>query len=266
MSFCTSLRRRSSFASIVPLLTAPTGLAVKESLLESHDIAVPIPDFPKPIPNTKSNRVLRLLLISPNNMSEDKLPTTIARIQHFMALTGGLDVAIILSLSASKPFSSAKDLMNDSQVDNMDGVNSYSRLQAELMTRPELTWVPILPLAKLDGIVELVKTHVQAISRPKPKPSSAVRPLDMLAHCSPDRPLPPLAVNLASDVFSSLKHVCQDALAHQRNSSNQDSGEIASSDDSLQSHESPFSVLAEQLNKDIVESMIEFWTGDWALD
>ncbi|CAD0092779.1 unnamed protein product [Aureobasidium vineae] len=199
-------------------------------------------------------------------MSEHRLPATIARIQHFVALTGGLDVAIILSLSASNPFSSAKDLMNNRRIDDMEGVRSYALLQAEIMTRPELAWVPILPLAKLDDIVKLVKTYVQSISRPKPKPSSAVRPLDMLAHCSPDRPLPTLAVNLASDVFSSLRDVVQNALTHQTSSFLHDSGEIASSDDSLQSHQSPFGVLAEQLDKDIVESMIEFWLEDWAIE
>jgi len=126
--------------------------------------------------------------------------------------------------------------------------------------------VPILPLAKLDGIVELIKTHVQSISRPKPKPSSAVRPLDMLAHCSPDLPLPPLAVNLASDVFPSLSHVARAALARRANSSNHDSGVITSSDDSLQSDRSEFSVLAEQLDSGVIENMVDFWAEDWAIE
>lgn len=199
-------------------------------------------------------------------MSEERLPATIARIQHFIALTGGLDVAIVLSLSTSKPFSSAKDLLNTPQVDGMDGLRSYALLQAQFLTRPELAWVPILPLAKLDGIVELIKTHAQSISRPKPKHSSAVRPLDMLAHCSPDLPLPPLAVNLTSDVFSSLSHVAQAALARRAHSSMHDSGGVTSSDDSLQSDRSGFSVLAQQLDPEVVENMVDFWAEDWAIE
>ncbi|KAG9590358.1 hypothetical protein KCU77_g9810, partial [Aureobasidium melanogenum] len=265
--FCTSLRRRSSFASVVPLLIAPSGLATKESLLESHDIALPIPDFPKTVPKTKSKRTLRLLLLSPNNMSEERLPDTIARIQHFVALTGGLDVAIILSLSASKPFSSAKTLLNATEIGGMDGVHSYARLQAELMTRTELAWVPILPLAKLDGIVELIKSHAQSISRPKSKPSSALRPVDMLAHCTDDPPLPSLAINLATDAFSSLSNIAQAAVNHDTSSSSlHDFRGAASSDDALQSHPGPFSVLEQRLGLDILANMVDFWVTEWAIE
>ncbi|KAI4833671.1 hypothetical protein E4T44_09295 [Aureobasidium sp. EXF-8845] len=263
--FCTSLRRRSSFASIVPLLVSPSGFAVKESSLESHDIALPLVEFPRTNTVTKSKRSLRLLLLSPNNMSEERLSATIERIQHFIALTGGLDVAIVLSLSTSKPFSPAKDLLHAPEVDDMDGLRSYALLQAQFMTRPELAWVPILPLTKLDGIVELIKTHAQSISRPKPKPSSAIRPLDMLAHCSCD-PLPPLAVNLASDVFSSLSDVAQAALAHHGDPTVHDSGGVTSSDDSLRSDRYGFTVLEEQLDTKVIESMVDFWAGDWSVD
>jgi hypothetical protein len=201
-------------------------------------------------------------------MSEERLPATIARIQHFVALTGGLDVAIILSLSTSKPFSSAKNLLNAPQVDGMDGLRSYALLQAQFMTRPELSWVPILPLAKLDGIVDLIKTHAQSISRPKPKPSSAARPLDMLAYCSPDPrvPLPPLAVNLASDVFPSLSHVAQAALTRRANSDIHDSGGVSSSDDSMQSDWCGFSVLAEQLDTEVIKAMVDFWVEDYEVE
>jgi hypothetical protein len=236
-----------------------------ESSLESHDIALPLVEFPKTHNANKSKRALRLLLLSPNNMSEERLPATIARIQHFIALTGGLDVAIVMSLSTSKPFSSAKDLLNAPEVDNMEGLRSYTLLQAEFVTRPELAWVPILPLAKLDGIVELIKTHAQSISRPKPKPSSAIRPLDMLAHCACD-PLPPLAVNLASDVFSSLSDVAQAALTHHGDPAVHDSGGFTSSDDSLQSDPCGFNVLEEQLDADVIKNMVQFWAGDWSVD
>ncbi|KAK6004111.1 hypothetical protein QM012_008961 [Aureobasidium pullulans] len=264
--FCTSLRRRSSFASVVPLLAAPSGLAVKESMLETHDIAIPIPEFPKAAPDTKSKRMLRLLLLSPNSMSEEQLPATIARIQHFVILTGGLDVAIVMSLSVSKPFSSAKDLLVASELDDMNGIQSYARLQAELLTKTELTWVPILPLVKLDGIVELIKIHAQSISRPKPKPSSAVRPMDMLAHCTTDPPLSSLAINLASDTFPCLSNVAQAALDHDPNPSLHDSGEFSWSDDSTQSHPGQFKVLDEQLGPEIVGNMIDFWIMEWAIE
>ncbi|THX40120.1 hypothetical protein D6D10_03733 [Aureobasidium pullulans] len=263
--FCTTLRRRSSFASVIPSLIAPSGLAIKESQLETHDIALPLPDFPKITHDSKPKRTLRLLLLSPNNMSETKLPGTLSRIQHFVSLTGGLDVAIVMSLSASKPFSSARDLLNATQADEMDGIRSYALLQAEFMTRSELSWIPILPLAKLDGLVGVVKTHAQSISRPRPKPSSAVRPLDMLAHCTPDLPLPSLAVDLTSDIFTSLGHVAQAALAHRALSTPESEG-LFSSDDVLQSSRSAFGVLTGQVDKNVIESMIEFWVEDWAIE
>lgn len=200
-------------------------------------------------------------------MSEERLPATIERIQHFVALTGGLDVAIILSLSATKPFASARTLLNASEIDSIDGIHSYARLQAEMMTRTELTWVPILPLTKLDDIVELIKTHAQSISRPKPKPSSALRPVDMLAHCTTDPPLPSLAVNLATDAFSSLSNVAQAAMTHNTSlSSLHDFGGVASSDDSLQSHPGPSSMLEEQLGPEVVANMVDFWVTEWAIE
>jgi hypothetical protein len=227
---------------------------------------LPLVEFPKTNNVTNPKRLLRLLLLSPNNMSEERLSATIERTQHFIALTGGLDVAIVLSLSTSKPFSSAKDLLSAPELEGMEGLRSYALLQAQFMTRSELAWVPILPLAKLDGIVELIKTHAQSISRPKPKPSSAIRPLDMLAHCSYDPPLPPLAVNLASDVFSSLRDVAQAALAHYEDPAVHDSGGITSSDDSLRSDRYGFTVLKEQLDTEVIKSMVDFWVGDWSVD
>jgi hypothetical protein len=223
-------------------------------------------EFPKTNNVTNPKRLLRLLLLSPNNMSEERLSATIERTQHFIALTGGLDVAIVLSLSTSKPFSSAKDLLSAPELQGMEGLCSYALLQAQFMTRPELAWVPILPLARLDGIVELIKTHAQSISRPKPKPSSAIRPLDMLAHCAYDPPLPPLAVNLASDVFSSLSDVAQAALAHYGDPAVHDSGGVTSSDDSLLSDRYGFTVLKEQLDTEVIKSMVDFWVGDWSVD
>lgn len=148
----------------------------------------------------------------------------------------------------------------------MDGMRSYARLQEELMTRTELTWVPILPLVKLDDIVELIKTHAQSISRPKPKPSSALLPLDMLGHCTFDPPLPSLAVNLATDAFSTLSNVAQAAITRNTSSSLHNFRDVASSDDSLQSHLDPFSVLEEQLGPEIVGNMIDFWVTEWAIE
>ncbi|KAG9688050.1 hypothetical protein KCU95_g14498, partial [Aureobasidium melanogenum] len=199
-------------------------------------------------------------------MSEERISATVQRIQHFVALTGGLDIAIILSLSASKPFSSAKDLLYASEIDGMDGVQSYARLQAELMTRTELIWVPILPLAKADGIVELIKTHAQSISRPKPKPSSASRPVDMLAHCTTDPPLSSLAVNLATDTFSCLRNLAQAATTHNASSSSRDYGDVVSSDDSLHSLPGSFNVLEGQVDPEIVANMVDFWVMEWAIE
>jgi hypothetical protein len=44
------------------------------------------------------------------------------------------------------------------------------------------------------------------------------------------------------------------------------SGGVTSSDDSLQSDRSGFSVLAEQLDTEVIENMINFWIEDWAIE
>ncbi|KAH0397307.1 hypothetical protein KCU89_g8415, partial [Aureobasidium melanogenum] len=81
----------------------------------------------------------------------------------------------------------------------------------------------------------------------------------MLAHCTTDPPLPSLAVNLATDAFSSLSNIAQAAVPY-------DFKGAASSDDSSQSHPGPFSVLEEQLGLEVVANMVDFWVTEWVIE
>ena len=245
-----------------------------ESQLEAHDIALPLSEPSRMNDNQQSKRTLRLLLLSPNGMSDTSLPITLSRIQHFASLTGGIDVAIVMLLSASRPFASAKTLIDTSGSNETQGLSSYTRLQCELMTRTDLPWIHVLPLATLDGLVDLIKGHSQSISRPKPKPSSAVRPLDMLAHCSTEPPLSSLAINLTSDVVPSMGRLAQSALAYRSSLGLHTADEpgaqgLISSDDvpcSEGAADKIFDLLAEQLAEDVVDGMADFWQDDWIID
>ncbi|GAB7356702.1 hypothetical protein MBLNU459_g7409t2 [Dothideomycetes sp. NU459] len=279
--FCTSLRRRASFASVVPALISTPGLSLKESQLDTHDIALKLPRRDKPVTST-----LCFLLLSPTSVLSD-LDATLTRIEHFASLTGGLNIAMVLLLSSPSRSSSSSSSStthtpaatatdpHPAEPDPLLGQHSYAQLQATLLSRPDLPWIPILPLARVAGLPSLLQSYAGSVGRgPPAPPEPGARSLDLLAQCTVEAPLSPLARDLASDVFRSLAELAGAATAVVAAAAVEGGREIGGwaspsfsvPSDRTRGARKAFEVLREQVGDEVVEGMLEFWAGEWIAD
>ncbi|OQN97221.1 hypothetical protein B0A48_16763 [Cryoendolithus antarcticus] len=167
--FCTSLRRRQAFAGAVqPLIDTPQ-LRLREYDLGTHDLAIPLNPTDR-----STTRQLRVLLLSPADTTKDTLPGSLTRIEHFTALTGGVDLALVFLLSCSSALAS-------SVTTNMAGLEGYTALQAALFGPPH---PPTLPIASLAALPSLLLRHVGALARPVRAYKLTATPFDLLQLCT----------------------------------------------------------------------------------
>ncbi|KAK4498714.1 hypothetical protein PRZ48_009224 [Zasmidium cellare] len=201
--FCTSLRRRKSFASIVNSLTSPSSLGLRENDLRTHDVALSLSSRLDPATgNSRAARLLRVLLLSPSTTSDTKLPSTLERILRFAALTGGKGLAIVFLLSPADEMGTKA---------SADGMAAYAKLQAEMLNHTEIPFIPILPLPKLEDLANLLKSHQTALSSPQVsnKKGQGVTPFDLLRQCSNQPPMSEAAAFMLTDLFSDLREVAE---------------------------------------------------------
>ena len=92
-----------------------------------------------------------------------------SRVHHFAALTGGVDVALVMLLDPAPAITTARSIAQPS-TDNSRGVRAYARLQAALFDDADLPNMPILPLARVDGLATLLGSHLESVSRPRLDP------------------------------------------------------------------------------------------------
>ncbi|GAB1740191.1 hypothetical protein NU219Hw_g5307t1 [Hortaea werneckii] len=223
--FCHSLRRRQSFKSIIPDLTAQSGLGLLEKSLDTHDLALPLQPFLNPkTGHALAARQLRVLLLSLPVVAEAQLEATIERIQRFASLTGGKDLAIIFLLTYSPPpvqltapiatnsFTTARQLAQktahlsaNSERGNLDGVMAWTKLQAELTNRSDIPYIPILPLTALDKLPQLLHKHIAALNSPShPVPKPSANTFDLLQQCTSTPPMDRQTAYCLSDVFANM--------------------------------------------------------------
>lgn len=222
------------------------------------------------------NRHARFLLLAPSNTSTAVLPDTLARIQHLASLTGGTDAAIVFLLNAPVGIVSARtvaaaigvgigsatpDSSNPSHPSNptgapastCDGLHAYTALQAALLERTDVPHVPILPLATLDALPELVKSYLRGLGKEGPKTDgSAARPEDLLAVCTTMPPMSDMARFVCSDVFASLRELAVAA--------------VSSTEEAALARHDGFEVLREQVGEQEVQAMVEFWIDEFTAD
>ncbi|KAK3113284.1 hypothetical protein LTR53_009568 [Teratosphaeriaceae sp. CCFEE 6253] len=211
--FCTTLRRRPSINACVAALTARPGLGLRESRLDTHDIAISLDDGAGPM-DGGALRCLRLLLLGPSSTDASKLEATLDRIQHFMSLTGGRDLAIAFLLQGPPPssFTSARqlvDVMGIGKGNATSGMHAYTLLQATLVERLDPSHIPLLPVATLESLPILLQKYVASLSQREPlrgmrKPPTA---LDLLQLCTANPPMPQETAYILSDLFANLREL-----------------------------------------------------------
>ncbi|KAL9532016.1 hypothetical protein SMMN14_04746 [Sphaerulina musiva] len=214
--FCNSLRRRPSFASAIPTLLRQSRFVVREQLLDTHDVAVPITWEVHPqAGHTRPTRHLRFLLLSPSALLDVKLDTTIERIRHFSFLTTE-PIAIIFLLNPPREtsFRSAKHLgqtANELSSDRVDGVLGYVKLQAEMMNRSDLPHIPILPLNHLVGLEPLLSKHAALHTEHQPgrQHDAAATSRQLMQFCTLRQPMQELTANVLSDTFDNLQDIAK---------------------------------------------------------
>lgn len=201
---------------------------------------------------------------------DTNLAATLLRIQHFVSLTGGPDIAIVILLSPPSVTTTVKASAQPDK-ENIDGVYAYAKLEAELFSLSDVPNIPILPLANITGLVALLKMHAEGLGQHQPgkKPSFRVRAIDFLEQCTIDPPLCPLAVRLTSERFPSLQALAAEAIALKEAKAATDHGPhpwTSSSSDLADEIQSGFLELRTQLPKEIVQAMVEFWEEEWAVE
>ncbi|KAK0818945.1 hypothetical protein LTR02_003296 [Friedmanniomyces endolithicus] len=209
---CTTLRRRASFSSVVLALTTTAGLSLRESRLETHDIAIPLGAILDPTTGiATTTQHLRYLLLAPSSVDQRQIGVTLNRIQHFASLTGGQDLAIVFLLQPppATTIIPAKQLLDDASncsKSSSDGMYAYTSLQAALMDRSDIPYIPILPLATLSTLPDLLKRDASSRARSPPKAISKLpRSLNLLRLCTANPPMPQQTAYMLSDLFPNLR-------------------------------------------------------------
>ncbi|KAM0700287.1 hypothetical protein Q7P35_012007 [Cladosporium inversicolor] len=210
--FCTTLRRRPSYASALSSLIATDGLKLRENRLETHDLAIPLSaSLDTNTSNAEPARKLRILLLAPSWALEAALPNTLDRIHHFGSLTGAQDLAIVFLLNPPKTpsFISVKALTatdNDRDA-GTKGVLAYAKLQASLLSRSDIPHIPILPLASVEGLPGLLTKTIAALSlKPQQTPASAT-PFGMLQLSTTEPPMDRETAYFATDCVADLREL-----------------------------------------------------------
>ena len=295
--FCTSLRRRPSFASAVPVLTKGTlplrgwciihiearCLTVKvETQLETHDLEVPLQSQTDArTGHTISTRQLRALLLSRSAVADEKLRATFERIEHFASLTGGEDLVFIFLLNPppASTFVSAKDLSeaNNNDMADTDAIAAYSKLQAELINHADIPHIPVLPILTVANLSETISKHTTALqSQPPKQRAPATSSFSLLKLCTANPPMSEQTAYVLSDLFKDLKDLafaCS-TVSSAPNSSSPSARAAGfpssfSYDINTQSSDSNAASRLKRLRDLIGEQechdIIDFWKEEWTL-
>lgn len=241
--FCTTLRRRPSYASALPSLIATDGLKLRgnlhhllirhvltlrlENRLDTHDLDIPLITPLNTQPgNTNTTRQLRVLLLSPSWTLESKMAETLDRIHHFASLTGGQYLAIVFLLEPPKTssFVSVKTLTSPSSEPEAGtkGVLAYSKLQASLLPRNDIAHIPTLPIATVESLLGLLTKYATSLSRKSQRVMASTTPFEMLQLSTTELPMDRQTAYFATDCFASLRDLavaCTEPAAEPTSSS-----------------------------------------------
>ncbi|KAL1310722.1 hypothetical protein AAFC00_000977 [Neodothiora populina] len=276
--FCTSLRRRPSISAAVSSLTSAP-LRLKESQLDTHDVAISVPHQTSQSTKIKTTRqIVRFLLLSSASVAEENMSTTFARIRRFASLTGGTGLAIVMLLQRPTASSSSNITTRTAEdhVSNTSSVHAYVKLQAELFTMRDIPYLPMLPLAELASLSSLLDSYVSGLrqSQQQKEVKPAMTAVSLLPYCTTNPPLSPFAVSMTTDIFSSLRAIASEAMMAVNSNQEEfnpdrslpalsgDSDDIVMSDNVAPG----LAALAQQIGSKTVREMVAFWEEEWSAD
>ena len=166
--------------------------------------------------NTASNRHLRVLLLSPTSTSPENVPATLDRIHHFAGLTGGQDLIIVFLLSSAtkatpSTSTSAGPIPSAPEDNTAYPTLAFAHLQASLLPRTDIPYIPILPVSSLSNLPDLLQRHASALSaryQQTPTTSNITRrPLELLQLATTEPPMDRETVYFATDCFANLREM-----------------------------------------------------------
>ncbi|KAI0141058.1 hypothetical protein F4776DRAFT_545335 [Hypoxylon sp. NC0597] len=176
---CYSLRERPDWASLAPALLQGNNARWKETKLDTHHAALPIPD-----PRGQSQRVLRVIFLSPLDVGTDGCRAQIQRLSH---LNGGQDIAIVFLLKQESEHASPMMGLMTLQLD----LGEFE--------------MPIIPVNSVSDVpTNLMAFHRQISTSDRPRRmENPARTL--LPYCSDKPPLPEHAVNVLTDITTGMR-------------------------------------------------------------
>jgi hypothetical protein len=225
--------------------------------------------------------------LAPSCTLEAALPNTLDRVHHFASLTGGQDLAIVFLLNPPKTpsFISVKDLTsNDSDPDaGTKGVLAYAKLQAALLSRSDITHIPILPLASVEGLPGLLVKTIAALSLKLQHVPESTTPFGMLQLSTTEPPMDRQTAYFATDCFADLRELavaCTEPTTEPTSSSPSfGMGGISFSQSSAGGH-SGYTGAASQgrgaeeglrqlrgvVGEERYAELVEFWLDEWVVE
>ncbi|KAG4438176.1 hypothetical protein IFR05_006344 [Cadophora sp. M221] len=202
--FCTSLRKRSEWATVPSTLLSSQNPRWKEKSLKTHDIAIPVPQFK----HDESRTLFFLLALSSSDLQDPA--SAMERIQHLYHHTGGRNAGILFLLNEKTPKGNGTIAMMNLQV----RYNNYSLLLFQDLRLTALSLfsaleMPIIPLFSLSSFSttlfafqhQLVNKHQSAT------PPPIDQAISLLPYCTSNPTLPEHARNVVSDICHSLSEV-----------------------------------------------------------
>ncbi|KAJ9648387.1 hypothetical protein H2199_001241 [Coniosporium tulheliwenetii] len=199
------------------------------------------------------------------------LPATLSRIQHFAALTGATDIAIIFLLSPPVPptNSTRNGASNSHQphsaASSASGLHAYHQLSASLLMHADIPSIPLLPLSDLSSLESLLRTYVSALCTPQPAAAPQKLPnaaMELLPFCTTSPPMRQETVIRLTDLFSSLRDL---AVVGEVGEGVDESGD-GRDGRSVERAEELVRGLVELLGEEEAKAAVEFWKEEWVAE
>lgn len=211
-----------------------------------------------------------------------------------MALTGGGDLAIAFLLRPRKgsSFVSAKVLAASDGSVNADeeagGMYAYTKLQATLFPDTSIPHVPILPLAEVEGLPDLLVKHAAALGRTgssnqaaqyRVRQQNGVTPFDLLQICTAEPPMARHTALVLADTFANLAELAaactsvasapvrasQDGSSQASFASRLDTEWSTQASTNQDDYAGKLTKLRTLLGEQECQNVIDFWAEEWTL-